>query len=153
MESAIHIRVPTQADHDPWRKLWDCYNAFYGRSGGAALPDDVTQTTWARFFDPDEPVHALVAERGGQIVGLVHYIYHRSTISLGPTCYLQDVYTDEVVRGRGVGRALIGAVYEKAQAAGTGRVYWHTHRTNKLAMELYDRVAEDSGFVVYRKIF
>ena len=109
--------------------------------------------TWARFFDPDEPVHALVAETGGQIVGLVHYIFHRSTISLGPTCYLQDLYTDEVVRGRGVGRALIHAIYDKAQEVGAGRVYWQTHRTNKMAMKLYDQVAEDSGFVVYRKVF
>ncbi len=107
--------------------------------------------TWARFFDAAEPVHALVAESGGRLVGLVHYIFHRSTILIGPTCYLQDLFTDESLRGRGIGRALIEAVYERAKAAGAARVYWLTHETNETARRLYDQVAERSGFIQYRK--
>jgi GNAT superfamily N-acetyltransferase len=127
------------------------YNKFYGRSGATALADEITQTTWARFFDANEPVHALVAEDEGQLVGLVHYLFHRSTISIAPTCYLQDLFTGEATRGKGIGRALIGAVYEQARLAGLARVYWHTHASNSMAMKLYDQVAEHSGFVVYRK--
>jgi GNAT superfamily N-acetyltransferase len=107
--------------------------------------------TWSRFFDAYEPVHALVAERDGQLLGLVHYIFHRSTIMIGPTCYLQDLFTSESARGQGIGRALIEAVYERAKAAGSQRVYWQTHETNLTAMKLYDHVAERSGFIVYRK--
>jgi GNAT superfamily N-acetyltransferase len=107
--------------------------------------------TWSRFFDAYEPVHALVAERDGQLLGLAHYIFHRSTIMIGPTCYLQDLFTSESARGQGIGRALIESVYERAKAAGSQRVYWHTHETNLTAMKLYDHVAERSGFVVYRK--
>jgi GNAT superfamily N-acetyltransferase len=93
----------------------------------------------------------LVAEDAGQLVGLVHYIFHRSTISIAPTCYLQDLFTKESVRGQGIGRKLINAVYEQARLAGLSRVYWHTHESNSTAMKLYDQVAERSGFVVYRK--
>lgn len=107
--------------------------------------------TWARFFDAYEPLHAFVAEDAGQLVGLVHYIFHRSTISIAPTCYLQDLFTKESVRGHGIGRLLINAVYKQARLAGIRRVYWHTHESNSTAMKLYDQTAERSGFVVYRK--
>ena len=152
MIADIAVRPLVRKDFDGWKPLWDGYNAFYGRSGPTALPDEVTQTTWSRFFDAYEPMHALVAEGGGRLVGLVHYIFHRSTNQIAPTCYLQDLFTVEDLRGSGVGRALIEAVYERARAAGTGRVYWNTHETNAVAMRLYDTVAERSGFVQYRKM-
>jgi GNAT superfamily N-acetyltransferase len=109
--------------------------------------------TWSRFFDAYEPVHALVAEESGRLLGLVHYIFHRSTISIAPTCYLQDLFTHESARDMGVGRALIEEVYRRAARAGSSRVYWLTHETNAIAMKLYDKVAEKSGFIVYRKNF
>jgi GNAT superfamily N-acetyltransferase len=147
----IVIRPVEPGDFAPWKQLWDGYNAFYGRAGATALPDAVTKMTWARFFDACEPVHALVAERDGELIGLVHYIFHRTTISIALTCYLQDLFTLESARGNGVGRRLIERVYDIARQAGSGRVYWLTHETNDTAMKLYDKVAEKSGFVVYRK--
>ena len=149
----FNVRSVARQDYDQWLSLWDGYNAFYGRSGATALSLEITQTTWARFFDAYEPVHALVAERDGQLVGLAHYIFHRSTTALGPNCYLQDLFTSETARGKGVGRALINAVYQRAKDAGSSRVYWLTHETNQTARELYDKVAENSGFVMYRKLF
>ncbi len=134
-----------------WKELWDGYNAFYGRSGSTALPPEVTRTTWSRFFDEYEPMHGLVAESSGELLGLAHYLYHRSTIQIPPTCYLQDLFTSEASRGRGIGSALIQAVYAQAKLAGSPRVYWQTHETNTSARKLYDRVAEKSGFIVYRR--
>ena len=152
MSNSLTIRPVERADFAQWLPLWDGYNEFYGRSGPTALPREITDMTWARFFDAYEPVHALIAERQRRLVGLVHYLYHRSTTMLAPTCYLQDLFTLASERGQGVGRALIEAVYERARAAGVGRVYWQTHETNQTAMKLYDQVAERSGFIVYRKI-
>jgi GNAT superfamily N-acetyltransferase len=151
LSSDLLIRPIRKEDFDQWKPLWDGYNAFYGRKDATALPDATTRTTWSRFFDSYEPVHALVAEQNHQLLGLVHYLYHRSTISIAPTCYLQDLFTLEAARGKGVGRALIQEVYRIATEAGCGRVYWLTHETNATAMQLYDKVAEKSGFVVYRK--
>ena len=151
LSSDLLIRPIRKEDFDQWKPLWDGYNAFYGRKDATALPEAITRTTWSRFFDSYEPVHALVAEQNGQLLGLVHYLYHRSTISIAPTCYLQDLFTLEAARGKGVGRALIQDVYRIATEAGCGRVYWLTHETNATAMQLYDQVAEKSGFVVYRK--
>jgi GNAT superfamily N-acetyltransferase len=145
------IRAVERADFDQWLPLWQGYNAFYGRSGDTALPGDITHMTWARFFDGYEPVHALVAESEGRLVGLAHYLFHRTTIRIEPTCYLQDLFTVEEQRGTGVGRALISAVFEQARLAGSARVYWLTHESNATAMKLYDRLAQLSGFVVYRK--
>ncbi len=153
MPDSVTVRPLRASDYAAWKPLWDGYNAFYGRSGPTALPDNITQTTWARFFDESEPIHALVAESGGEVLGLAHYLFHRSTIHIGLNCYLQDLFTVEAARGRGVGRALIEAVYERAQQAGSPRVYWQTHHTNATAMRLYDQVAEPSGFVVYRRQF
>jgi GNAT superfamily N-acetyltransferase len=151
MPPALTVRSVRRSDFDQWLPLWQGYNAFYGRLGATALAGEITQTTWARFFDDHEPVHALVAESEGRLSGLAHYLFHRSTILLAPTCYLQDLFTDVAQRGKGVGRALINAVYAEARAAGSSRVYWHTHATNRTARQLYDQLAEDSGFVVYRK--
>ncbi|HEY6894836.1 MAG TPA: GNAT family N-acetyltransferase [Rhodanobacteraceae bacterium] len=146
------VRPVEHADFEAWLALWNGYNAFYGRAGATALPEAITRTTWSRFFDAAEPVHALVAESDGALIGLAHYLFHRSTISIAATCYLQDLYTSEAARGRGVGRALIEAVYAAAAKAGSARVYWQTHETNTAAMRLYDRVAERSGFLVYRHL-
>ncbi|MGY3448001.1 N-acetyltransferase family protein [Bradyrhizobium sp. USDA 4353] len=151
MHETLTVRAVAYADYDRWLPLWDGYNAFYGRSGPTALPAEITATTWARFFDAGEPVHALVAESGGELIGLAHYLYHRATTSIAPLCYLNDLFTSEAARGKGVGRALIEAVYAAARAAGSGRVYWQTHETNTTAQALYDKVAERSGFIVYRK--
>lgn len=153
MSDSLIVRPIRPADWAEWLPLWDGYNTFYGRSGPTALPADITHMTWGRFFDADEPVHALVAESDGVLLGLAHYLFHRSTTLIGPNCYLQDLYTAQAARGKGVGRALIHAVYERAQAAGAPRVYWQTHETNLTAMRLYDSVADRSGFVVYSKKF
>jgi GNAT superfamily N-acetyltransferase len=88
-----------------------------------------------------------------QTAGLTHYLFHRSTIAIAPNCYLQDLFTTEAARGKGVGRALINGVYAQAKLAGLSRVYWQTHETNHTAMQLYDKVAEKPGFVIYRKAF
>lgn len=153
MSGDLAIRAVTRGDYDRWLPLWNGYNAFYGRSGPTALSPEITKMTWARFFDAYEPVHALVAERGKELLGLTHYLFHRSTTSIEPSCYLQDLFTGEAARGKGIGRALIDGVYEQAKRAGCSRVYWQTHETNATAMQLYDKVAERSGFVVYRKLF
>jgi GNAT superfamily N-acetyltransferase len=145
------VRPVRREDFPAWQELWTGYNSFYGRSGAAALPPEITQMTWSRFFDEYEPMHALVAEASGKLIGLTHFLYHRSTIMVNPICYLQDLFSVEEMRGRGVGRALILAVYQHAQAAGSSRVYWQTHETNAVAMRLYDGVAEKSGFIVYRR--
>jgi GNAT superfamily N-acetyltransferase len=152
VNSTIQIRSVRRDDFPAWRVLWDGYNAFYGRSGATALPDEVSAMTWSRFFDAYEPMHALVAESAGLLLGLTHFLYHRSTIQVSPTCYLQDLYTAESARGHGIGRALIEAVYAHARSAGSTRVYWQTHESNTLAMQLYDKAAERSGFLVYRKL-
>jgi len=129
--------------------LWDGYNAFYGRQGQTALDLNITQTTWARFLNDNDPVHAFVAEQNGQLIGLVHFIFHRSTTRLNDVCYLQDLYVNQAIRGAGVGRQLIKAVYDAAQTAGSTRVYWQTQDSNAAGRALYDKVAKHLGFIVY----
>lgn len=145
----IEIRPFTSDDRAAWEPLWQGYLTFYK----ASLAPEVTETTWRRLLDPAEPMHGLVAVLDGEIVGIVHFLYHRSTWTTGDYCYLQDLFTSEKARNRGVGRALIEAVYEKAQAQGASRVYWLTHETNTSAQALYEKVAARSGFIQYRKVF
>jgi GNAT superfamily N-acetyltransferase len=153
--NGIVIRELRREDLAAWRPLWDGYNAFYGRAGATALPEAITQSTWSRFFDAYEPIYALVAEReeigNDRLVGLAHYLFHRSTIAPLTNCYLQDLFTAEEERGQGVGRALIEEVYRRAESAGASRVYWQTQESNTTARRLYDRIGEKSEFIVYRK--
>lgn len=143
------VRPIHQDDFPQWKPLWDGYNAFYGRHGLTALKPEITEATWQRFFDPSEPVFALVADADGTLLGLAHYLYHRSTTRIELTCYLQDLFTAEAARGRGVGKALIQAVYDQARVAGITRVYWQTQASNTTARLLYDKLATNRGFIVY----
>lgn len=149
--SPVLVRPIRPDDLQAWTPLWDGYNAFYGRAGETALAPAITQATWARFFDPNEPVFALVAESEGRLLGLTHYLFHRSTTRIELTCYLQDLFTDPAERGRGIGRALIEGVSQAAQAAGIKRVYWQTHETNATGRQLYDKVARNYGFIIYAR--
>jgi GNAT superfamily N-acetyltransferase len=147
--NSLQIRRVNESDYAQWLPLWDGYHAFYGRQGETALDLKITHTTWARFFYDHEPVNALVAEQNGQLVGLVHFIFHRSTSRIDDVCYLQDLYVQKDVRCAGIGRKLITAVYDAALKAGSTRVYWQTQDSNVLGRALYDKVAKHLGFIVY----
>jgi GNAT superfamily N-acetyltransferase len=147
MSGAVEIRELASDDRSAWEPLWNGYLDFYS----ATLAPGTTDVTWRRLLDPAEPMFVLGAYADGRLRGIVHYILHRSTWSAGGYCYLQDLFVAPEARGLGLGRALIGAVYEKARAAGASRVYWLTHETNATARRLYDSVAENAGFIQYRK--
>ena len=140
------LRIDERAD---WEPLWKGYQAFYQ----VDIPDDVTAVTWARLHDPAEPMGALGAYIDGRLCGIAHYIFHRSCWTIGDYCYLQDLFVAESVRNRGLGRKLIAAVEAMARAAGASRVHWLTQETNTDARALYDKLAERSGFIQYRKLF
>jgi GNAT superfamily N-acetyltransferase len=145
----VIVRPLAAHDREAWEPLWIGYNAFYERTGATALAREITDTLWTRFFDPAEPVFALVAEDAGRVVGLVHYLFHRSTSRIEPVCYLQDLFTSADQRGRGVGRALVVGVYARARDAGAKRVYWQTRDSNSAGRMLYDKIAKHHGFIVY----
>ena len=105
----------------------------------------------AAYLDQSFDISVSLTSLYGKLQGIVHYLFHRNTTMLGPTCYLQDLFTDAAQRGKGVGKVLIEEVYERAKRAGSTRVYWQTHETNLTARKLYDKVATRSGFIVYRK--
>ena len=144
----MNIRIARETDFGQWLPLWKGYQTFYK----TVIPEATTGTTWARFHDPSEPMHCAVAEEDGRLIGMVHYIQHRSCWTTGDYVYLQDLFTDPEFRGKGVGRALIEHVYARAAEGGASRVWWLTHESNAQAMLLYDRIADKSGFVQYRKV-
>ena len=147
----LSIRAVASRDFAQWRPLWDGYNAFYGRQGATALPEAITLSTWQRFLDPTEPVHALIATRQERVVGLVHYLFHRSTTRLTSVCYLQDLFTLPEQRRQGIARHLIEEVFDAARAAGASRVYWQTQASNTAGRSLYDRLGRHEGFIVYTR--
>ncbi|NVN86149.1 MAG: GNAT family N-acetyltransferase [Rhodopseudomonas sp.] len=149
MPADILIRPLHADERAAWEPLWAGYLTFYK----ATIAPEVSDVTWARFHDPAEPMFVLGAYVDGKLTGIVHYLYHRSCWTVGDYCYLQDLFVDSSARGLGVGRALIEAVYTNAKAAGCSRVHWLTQTHNAQARILYDQVAENSGFMQYRKIF
>jgi GNAT superfamily N-acetyltransferase len=145
----IEIRPLRPNERADWEPLWKGYLDFYKSS----VPREVYDTTWARLHDRDEPMALLGGYGDGNLLGIVHYLFHRSCWTVGNYCYLQDLFVAQEARGQGLGRALIEAVYHKARAAGASRVYWLTHETNATARALYDTLADRPGFIQYRKIF
>lgn len=145
--SDLTIRPLVATDRAAWEPLWQGYLTFYK----AALSAEITQATFSRLTGGAEPMGGFVAERDGAMLGIVHWVVHRSTWNVKDICYLQDLFTVEAARGTGTGRALIEAVRQMARAKGCFRVYWQTHETNLQAQALYDKVAEKSGFIVYRQ--
>jgi GNAT superfamily N-acetyltransferase len=143
----MHIRPLVPGDRAAWNPLWQGYLDFYEADISAA----VTERTWQRFSDPAEPLFALGAFANQKLVGFAHYLFHRSTWSDGPYCYLEDLFVDPETRGSGVGTMLIEAVAAAAQTAEATQLYWLTHQTNERAMRVYDRVAKRSGFVHYQR--
>ncbi len=145
---AVDIRPLRPSDETEWRALWKAYLEFYESS----VSDQVYSTTFSRLTDPAVPAQiALVAERDGRLIGLVHAIFHQHNWRIEDVCYLQDLYVAPEARGTGAGRALIEAVYAAADANGTPSVYWLTQDFNMSARQLYDRVAKLTPFIKYQR--
>lgn len=143
----LTIRPLQPADRARWEPLWQAYLTFYK----SALPPEVTEANWQRFMNPDEPMWVWGAFEGEQLLGIVQCVIHRTSWSEKLSCYLQDLFTVPEARGKGVGRALIEHVYAEGAKQDWCRVYWQTHETNAEAQVLYNKMAERSGFIVYRK--
>jgi GNAT superfamily N-acetyltransferase len=145
--TATTIRPLAPTDEAAWRALWAGYLKFYR----AEVPEAATAATFARLLDPGSGMGGLVAERDGQVIGICNYLFHASTWSTAPTCYLQDLFVDPAARGSGAARALILECEGVARAAGAFRLYWLTQEFNAPARSLYDTVAQRTSFIVYRK--
>ncbi|WP_085340595.1 GNAT family N-acetyltransferase [Aquidulcibacter paucihalophilus] len=146
--SDIRVRPLEANDRAVWEELWHGYLSFYKVSN---FSPEVTEATWQRLLDPNGPLHGLVAVEGDEVLGLVHYLFHPSSWTIGPYCYLQDLFTFPAARRRGVGEVLIEAVADAARAQNAARVYWLTHESNAPGRSLYDRVARHAGFIHYIK--
>lgn len=144
--NAVTIESAEQKDYASWLPLWINYQTFYR----TIIPDKVTKLTWERFLTPSEPVYCAVAKYNGKIVGLVHYLFHRSTWAESNYCYLEDLFVSEDVRGQHIGKQLIEYVQQQAQKHHASRLYWHTHETNLRGQRLYDWVAKKSGMIEYQ---
>lgn len=142
------IRPVTARDEPEWHRLWCAYLAYYETS----VPEEIYVSSFARLLGDDaQDYSGLVAELDGRLVGLTHYLFHRHGWKIENTCYLQDLFADPDVRGRGVGRALIEAVYSAADAAGAPSVYWMTQDFNKTARKLYDNIGVLTPFIKYNR--
>ncbi len=144
----LTIRPLERDDAPHWRRLWRDYLAFYETT----RPDQIYESSFERLLGDDpHDFHGLVADLDGRLVGLTHYLFHRHGWRIENVCYLQDLYADPEVRGQGVGRALIEAVYAAADEAGAPQVYWLTQDFNAEARKLYDRIGKVTPFIKYER--
>ncbi len=145
--SDLNIRRVTAQDKARWRALWRGYRDFYR----AAQSDEVDEMLWAALLSGEGDIRGLVADRGQGPIGLVHYVFHKSTWSPKPICYLQDLFVSKEDRGGGAAKALMLACFDDAKAQDAFRVYWQTQEYNAAARSLYDTLTPRSSFIVYRK--
>ena len=143
----MEIRPPTLDDEADWRRLWTEYLNFYETT----VTEEVYAETWKRLHtDGEFEPKCLLAVTHTKPMGLVHFLYHRTAWSVANNCYLQDLYVDPERRGTGLGRVLIEAVRRGAAEKGVTNIYWLTQENNATARQLYDRIAENTGFIRYR---
>lgn len=143
---SVEIRDPSEADEAAWRRYWAAYLTFYK----ADVSEEVTAHTWARILDPNSPINARLAIVDGQVAGFAIHLIHETTWEMTPTCYLEDLFVDETIRGKGIGRALIDDLLTICQTNGWCRLYWHTANDNAQARKLYDSYCDANGFVCYQ---
>ena len=135
-----------QSHHGAWLPLFRCYVEFYK----ANLSENQYELTWNRLLDDQYNLYGLVAVDGGKVCGITHYSFQTSTWAPNNYCYLEDLFVDPLLRGRGMGRALIDAVKDIAVKSGSSRLYWNTDQTNETARKLYDSYVSEAGKVQYR---
>ena len=145
---SVIVRELRAEDEPQWRELWTGYLEFYETS----VPEEVYRTYFQRLLGDDpQDYHGLVAEKDGELIGLTHYLFHRHGWRIENVVYLQDLFVSKAARGTGAGRALIEAVYAKADEAGCPSVYWLTQDFNATARQLYDRIATVTPFIKYQR--
>jgi len=140
------VRGIEAGDEQKWRALWADYLNFYKQP----YSEELTAHLFATLLS-DKGHFGLVAEKDGEVIGFAHCLAHASTWSLADYCYLEDLFVASSLRGSGAGRALIEAIYKRADEMQWSRVYWHTDEGNQTARTLYDRLASLSDFVQYRR--
>lgn len=143
----VTVRTFASGDEARWRMLWRAYLEFYQMD----LAEPVIASTWRRLLDPAGDIHGFAAEREGKVVGFTHYLFHPTTNAIGMRCYLQDLFVDKTMRGRGAAQALMQAVYAAADRAGSDQVYWLTAHDNLPARRLYDRIGKLTPMIKYRR--
>ena len=143
----ITIKSLTESDYSDWHKYWQAYLSFYK----TALTAEVTEATWSKILDHDVPIYGFGAFKGIKLVGITHVVLHPNTWNTTDCCYLEDLYVDSAARGLGIGRMLIEQVYQFAEAHNCNRVYWVTNADNRTARYLYDKLAQQTDVVQYRK--
>ena len=145
---SVIIRSLEAKDNAKWSSMWTEYLKFYD----SEVTIDIREMTFTRLIDPNRKVqNCLVAERNGNLIGLVHFIYHVHNWKIEDVCYLQDLFVDPKARGQGVGCALIEKVYATADLNGTPSVYWMTQDFNVNARVLYDRIGNLTPFIKYSR--
>ncbi|MGI2070770.1 GNAT family N-acetyltransferase [Shewanella baltica] len=142
----VTIEQVKETDFSLWLAHWRDYQIFYK----VALSEAITQTTWRRFFDRQEPLYCAVAREGENLLGFVHFVFHRSTWAETEYCYLEDLFVAPAARGKLVGKQLIEFVQQAANERDCARLYWHTHETNHTAQKLYDWIGQKSGMIEYQ---
>jgi len=140
------IQRLNQSYHGEWLQLFKGYVEFYK----ANLSQEQYELTWNRLLDDHYNLYGLVAVDDGKVSGITHYSFQTSTWAPNNYCYLEDLFVDPLLRGRGMGRALIDAVKDIAVKSGSTRLYWNTDRTNETARKLYDSYVGEAGKVQYR---
>jgi GNAT superfamily N-acetyltransferase len=136
-----------KSEREDWERLWRRFQAFHKFT----VSHEAMAITWERFHDPGEPMFLLGAYVDGALSGIVQYVFHRSCTTIGDFCFLHNLFVADEARGQGIGRALVEAVYAAAERHGASRVYWNVLESNTTASALYDKLAERSGFIQYRK--
>ncbi len=142
------VRELAAGDFEQWNRLWMAYLRFY-RSEVSA---DVTAATFRRLCERADGLSGLVAQDdSGELVGLAHLVFHPSTWSAEPYCYLEDLFVAPAARGTGAARELMETVFATADQRGAARTYWETQEFNSAARSLYDQVAHRTSFIIYER--
>jgi GNAT superfamily N-acetyltransferase len=106
----------------------------------------------ARLFGERPYAEVLIAEIDGAPVGFALFFHNFSTFEGKPGVYLEDLYVDPAVRGRGAGKALLKRLAGIAVERDCGRLEWAVLDWNQPAIGFYKRLGARpmNDWTVYR---
>jgi len=103
-------------------------------------PDAVTATEADLLrdgFSPNPFFSCLIAEHNGRAAGFALYFFSYSTWLGRPGLYLEDIFVEPELRGRGIGKALLERVAAIAVEKDCPRLQWEVLDWNTPAIEFY----------------
>lgn len=143
------INEITKNDYQSWKIIFKEYLIFYN----SKLTESTIKSSWDKIINKDEKIYCLgcykSSEKTKELIGIMNFIYHKSTWSKKRVCYLEDLFIQEDHRLKGCASLLLNKLVKICKIKNIEKIYWKTKSDNYQAQSLYNKFAIQTDFLEY----